>query len=309
MVICACTAVGRAKFIYKCVNAMKCSCVAILSAGNMASSQEIALPQEALQLLRETLKNEDVQNYKLQITSGSGDGDNFLGVLAKVWVKGKNSAGEDVSLKLIVKTSPKNHQVYDLLALKVAYQREIYFYTQVFPTFQKFQNEKSIPNPFRSVPRYINSIGEEHKETMILEDMSPFGFSLKKERRELMDLNHITLVLEQYGRFHAVSLALKDQKPEVFEELVANLEDKHMRNWFGGNLLKSVTTHFGRGLQALDPEKDREAYEIFRKLDYREVVERLKALVLPKDAGKYAVVNHGDCWINNFLFQYEVRTN
>lgn len=273
----------------------------------MASVQETVLPQEALQLLRETLKNEDMQHYKLEITSGSDAGDNFLGVLAKVWVKGKNSAGEDASLKLIVKTSPKNHQIYNLLAIKVAYQREIYLYTKVFPTFQKFQNEKSIRNPFRSFPRYINSIEEEHKETMILEDMSVFGFSLKKERREPMDLNHITLALEQYGRFHAVSLALKDQKPEVFEELVANLEDKHMRNWYGGNLIESVTRHFDRGLQALDPEKDREAYAIFQKLDYRKVVERIQALVLSKDAGKYAVVNHGDCWINNFLFQYKVR--
>lgn len=58
-----------------------------------------------------------------------------------------------------------------------------------------------------------------------MEDLTPKGYVGIARDTEL-DFEHAVLVMRELAKFHAVSLAFKDQKPKLFDETVGKLQVK-----------------------------------------------------------------------------------
>ena len=56
-----------------------------------------------------------------------------------------------------------------------------------------------------------------------LEDLRPDGYAAAS-RQDGLDLNHSLILMKALGRFHALSLALKHQEPDVFKGLLNYIE-------------------------------------------------------------------------------------
>lgn len=270
-----------------------------------SKNDSLVLTQEVQAHVEKLIKELAITNHTIDISAGSLRGDNYLGVIAKATVHGKDKSGENKVLHLIVKSAPKNEVYRTLTPIRCAFDREIYMYSKVFPEFAKLQKERGILKPFQSFAKFYKSTMEDMNEAVIMEDMKQLGFEMR-ERQEPLNYNHTLLVIKEYGRYHALSYALRDQKPEVFQEIFDNTQEMFFSNYNQTEIAeKSAKNDHERALKSLDPVKDKIAYDKFNK--FQEHMEELvKNALESESAGKYGVVGHGDSWLNNMLFKYDV---
>jgi len=138
---------------------------------------------------------------------------------------------------------------------------------------------------------------ETGEAALIMEDLREKGYGMA-DRFKTIDLPHARLVMESLGRLHAISFALKIQKPELFNqfmykdilcEMFVRKESKEVWKQF-----------FTPGITSLLPEEAtlKSKLEAFRD----DMAEEIMKLIDPEVAEPYSVLNHGDCWFNNFLF-------
>jgi thiamine kinase-like enzyme len=248
--------------------------------------------------LRPVLKKENLENYSIDISGSTEKGDGYIGDVTFVDVRGTTNTNEKKSYEFVIKSGKKSSQLREMIPVRNAFENEIYFYNEILPVFREFQAEKGITDPFDNTPKFYDSIIEEEMEVLILGNMKTNGYSLH-DRFDPMDQEHIRKIIKVYGKLHAISFALRDQKPEVFKELGGKLTD----------MMKLSAKY-------IKPKEDRNTYEdiikiakekkeddVVAKLNIlNERTKRLNEITDPNDP--YAVILHGDCWNNNFMFKY-----
>jgi hypothetical protein len=250
--------------------------------------------------LRPVLKKENLENYSIDISGSTEKGDGYIGDVTFVDVRGTANTNEEKSYEFVIKSGKKSSQLREMIPVRNAFENEIYFYNEILPVFREFQAEKGITDPFDNTPKFYDSIIEEEMEVLILGNMKTNGYSLH-DRFDPMDQEHIRKIIKVYGKLHAISFALRDQKPEVFKELGGKLTD----------MMKLSAKY-------IKPKEDRNNYEdiikiakekkeddVVAKLNIlNERAKRQNEITDPNDP--YAVILHGDCWNNNFMFKYAV---
>lgn len=264
----------------------------------MDNSDNIPLNAKAQSLLYSLISKLGIENYTLNVTRGNARGDNYLGVIAKVQVKTKSA-----SWYWIVKCAPEASEFRMFVPLTTVYGREVYVYEKILTEYQKFQEEKGIRQQFRSYAKYYTSVLEEPFETIIMEDMKEIGYKLCN-RQDPLDYDHVLLAMREYGRFHALSFAIRDQKPELFLEFQNNIPevfyDILVENEGSKKLLNYQCDRVADSFEETDKKC---AYDKFINFQSH-MFEYVGKAVAGENAGSYAVISHGDCWINNLLFKY-----
>ncbi|XP_060518251.1 uncharacterized protein LOC132697021 isoform X2 [Cylas formicarius] len=229
----------------------------------------------------EMLKRENLSKYNVIVNGTSEKGDGYLGDIKFVHVWGNESDGNVREFDLVIKHGKKNEDLRQKLPVRLAFQREIFVYTRVMPTFQTFLMEKGLS----------------------FQNLKKIGYELH-DRRIPMDLEHLRHTLGVYGQWHAMSLALKDQNAEQFEKLgrlgcvwKAFSKNKEFQDMIVGteNVFRSIL-------------EERNEIELLRK--FKEMIKPsiwdVWQELLQVDEER-SVISHGDCWNNNFMFKYRVE--
>uniref|UniRef100_A0A1Y1KWL5 CHK kinase-like domain-containing protein n=2 Tax=Photinus pyralis TaxID=7054 RepID=A0A1Y1KWL5_PHOPY len=110
--------------------------------------------------------------------------------------------------------------------------------------------------------------------------------------------------MREMGRFHALSYAIREQKPEIFDSWEDQCHEYFFSSNFQGPLLKGMTRLISDVLNSYSPhqnEKEQRALEEFARdssIIYK------SGLVISSDDKKYAVEAHGDMELRNLLLKY-----
>ncbi|XP_063930086.1 uncharacterized protein LOC135142329 [Zophobas morio] len=253
--------------------------------------------------LKVALAEENLATFIVNITGSSEKGDGYVGDVIFVVVVGTDKQGTNKEYHLVLKCSkPSAALMKNAPAFRKAFAREAYLYQHVFPLFEQFQISKGIEKPFDSVPKCYGVYSDEFRYVIVLENLKKLGYDLwpkaKPLTREVIDI-----VIKDYAKFHATSVALEEQQPEIFQKLL---------NGSAEDLLKGVieTASFVNMFQsAVD-----EVYELLTDDVEKEILEqwlKLKDKIcfifgeMTSAAGDLKVINHGDSWVNNFLYKFE----
>ncbi|XP_053682762.1 uncharacterized protein LOC128733151 isoform X2 [Sabethes cyaneus] len=263
----------------------------------VASSQQL-LEKAA----REELSSDDVA---IDLQAGSNKGDNYIGIVFRARVECRRTGKH---LNIIAKLPPQNEARRKQFFARPSFEREISFYTEIYPMLEQFQREKGIDTTdgeqsFNQIPRCLRTCLVECEEVILMRDLKEDGFDMFDRHKEL-SVEHFRLVIKALGRLHALSFALKDQHPERIEQFrgmkelfTSREEDEQMDAWF--------TVLITRTLETLDPEKEPDVYAKTKKALDGKFMDMVKELTLGEAAEPYAVICHGDCWNNNMLFKHE----
>ncbi|CAO1394910.1 unnamed protein product [Diamesa serratosioi] len=240
-------------------------------------------------------------DYKINIEAGSAKGDNYIGVLYRVTV-----TNEKDEFNVIVKLPPANLARREQFFARPCFLRESQFYDDLYPMFKKFQEDKGIVvknDGFYEVAECYKSLTDDQNEGLFLEDVKVTNF-LMFDRFQDATFAHVSIVMKALGKYHAISLAMKDQNPELIapykdlEDILMQREgDIPMTSWF--DMLKV------QALETLKEEKNPDIVERTKKVIDQDFFHLVKSCIDGKAAEPYSVVAHGDCWNNNIMFRYE----
>lgn len=258
---------------------------------------------EYQQVLRQIIENNcgSVDDSDIEIEAASAKGDNYIGLLYRALVKRKN-------FKVIMKFPPQNAMRREQFMARPCFVRESEFYDDVYPLFKNFQEQKGInvaKEGFHEIPRCYKTLIEEPHEALFMEDLKAAKFEMF-DRQKDTTVEHVNLVMSALGKFHAISFAIKDQRPELLEcykgmkDIFMQRDDEakdNMKAWF--DAMKK---------QALDAiEQHEDLKKILDKVLEKDFFSLIEGCVDGPPAEPYAIITHGDCWNNNIMYRNEVK--
>ncbi|CAH1365423.1 unnamed protein product [Tenebrio molitor] len=264
---------------------------------NTASNRE----DEIKSWLKCALAKENLVDFTVTRTGNSEKGDGYMGEVVFVTVSGLTKNNSSQVYHLVLKCSKRSQALRESVPVKASFENEIYLYMDVLPVFWKFAADKGITDIFDSVPKCYGSFTVEDFEVVVLENLKIKNYYLF-DRTKPLPRDHLKLLLEQYGKFHATSAAIKDQQPDTFKRVVEGIQDV----WEIFTEKTDATKFFQHPLD--------EAYELLKSELTPEVADKLKnfknqiSYILKEliyDARHFFVITHGDCWNNNFMFKSE----
>lgn len=264
------------------------------------------LPEYVLSLLDNIAKSEGIPDYEIETAAGSNHGDGMCGIITSVIMTGhRQHEGQPTEhrLHLLCKVAPENAARRKEFNSEKAFTDEVFAYNRILPLFAEFQREKGIPDAdcFSAYPKCYAAVADHAtgQYAIIMENLRHRNYQLWP-KRQAIPKRHAYLVAEQLAKFHAISFALKDQRPAVFDSLRADVCSL-MEFFEKCNAAKFMHGSYDRAMEVL---KNPEHVQIMQQVKDR-MIELLRDCLNVGDRERHCVVGHGDFWINNMLFQYE----
>lgn len=266
------------------------------------------LPDYVVDLVNKIAKSEGFTEFNIVIKPGSNHGDNFMSVLTSAIISGArvnvngDSIGND-ELYLLCKLAPSNPVRRKEFHSVIVFQREVKIYQKILPLFAEFQREKGLApsDSFIAYPKCYEAIADEEKDqfVIIMEDLRPQGFAMWPKFKGT-PANHELLVMEHLGKLHGISFALKDQRPDAYEEL-KELDDLIIQFFNNESMTNVVNLGFDRAVAVLEDNDHKRIMEDVRANSRQYFIECLKEGVCEP----FGVVGHGDCWNNNIIYLHK----
>lgn len=257
------------------------------------------LPEYVIDLLSEIAHTAGLSDYTFELSAGSNVGDNYMGIIHRVILRGQRNHAP-TELPLIIKISSSNEIRCKEFQFNKLFERKALVYNKILPFFEKFQRDRGLidDEAFTSFPKCYAAVADEQKQqfVVIMEDLKAKGFEMLPKEMPI-ERDTIFMIVGQLARMHAISLALKDQQPEVYEEF------RKLRDIFRGFLSSDSLKHIR--LASCD-----RAIAVVENAQHVEWLKELKAnffvliaqLLTDNAADPFGVIGHGDLWMSNMLF-------
>lgn len=230
----------------------------------------------------------------------------ILGIMTAVTITGncqKNGTCEKKELQLICKAPPLGEIRRKSWKSYMVFEREIYMYSELLPAYVRFQQEKGLSelDAFVSFPKVYKCVVSEEYDTylLIMEDLRVRNFVMWP-KDQMIDLDHELLALRELAKFHAISFAMKDQRPNQFNQFKNKLKDITVDIIYNGSIGTFIAQSFDRFIDVMEKPEHKKLTENFRTRYLETITEFLRG----KSSTEFAVIRHGDFWNNNFMFQY-----
>ncbi|XP_058058524.1 uncharacterized protein LOC131209464 [Anopheles bellator] len=202
------------------------------------------------------------------------------------------------------------------------FEREAFVYGKLLPAFEQFQRSASASHQPQNggtsdakvketaedelffAPRCYHAHCDVKKGEgiIILEDVRKRGFS-NRHKFAPMDYDHARLAMVQLGRFHAISLALKQQQPELFEQyryMGDVTRESGLLGMDGFN--QTMQLAFESAMATLNPADGSKREKLTRLRDG--FADELRSINDTSLSEPFCVVCHGDFAGENMMFSY-----
>ncbi|KAK0169081.1 hypothetical protein PV327_002827 [Microctonus hyperodae] len=256
------------------------------------------------EILKDVLTNE-TGSKKVSVTGWSfGDasakGDSYLSTVDRIIIEGISDE-KPVTVKVVVKSLPRNLGRRKTYRSTDFFYNEIIFYSKIVPVFDKFLKSKNQSHLFR-VPKCLSYVLDGENDFIVLEDVSVYGFGAAS-RQNTLSLDECKSILRGMGRFHGISFAHKDQHETEFynvaDQLIETYYSENHRNWY--KKFHALILTIAKDAVSKQCGKTPEAQK-FMKIDAQELY-NISVELCGRNKYPTSVINQGDSWAPNFLIR------
>ncbi|CAG9766123.1 unnamed protein product [Ceutorhynchus assimilis] len=250
----------------------------------------------------EALKKENIEKYDLKIYGTEDKIEQYGSDIAFIDISAENFDSDKRIYNLVLKYGHTQKNIRNRIPIRDGFKREIEIYSKLIPCYQRFQQDKGV-SIFSSTPKCFLTKFSESDEIIVLENLKRMGYDVHT-REKPMNINHIKLILEAYAEWHALSLALEDQKDEEYLEIKLHFTENPWKTYLDNQLGEMIDVG-QNSLYAILEENGH--MDLLRKYKNKLGNENARTILtdLMEAKENVSVVLHGDCWNNNFLFNYE----
>ncbi|XP_058798163.1 uncharacterized protein LOC131668212 isoform X2 [Phymastichus coffea] len=263
-----------------------------------------------LEMIRELIAEEDpdVEVLELDESPGSGRGDNYTSMLYRLGVKGRRrSNSEPWEKSIIYKVLPDSKELRDAYKNELLFMNEVVFYTKVWPALMDLQSNG------RRVFDGLAKVYIAKPDLIAMEDLKAKGFKMA-DRKKGLQVDKLKAVLKALAGFHALSLTLRESRPEVFARLsgsdaTQSVQETLFRveneDWYRQYYRTATSNALKMVSETLPADVKPSRSEILAKFkDFLGEDKFFRTMCeLAAQQGPLTVFCHGDCWTNNFLFK------
>lgn len=253
--------------------------------------------------VHEIAKSEGFTNYTIETEAGSNHGDNLVAIMTAITVSGTKATNDrNEKLHLLCKEAPTNETRRKHFNSEMIFNREIFVYTKILPAFKRFQVEKGLneSDSFVSFPK-VYACEENNEEgifLLIMEDLRVKNFKMWPKEK-VIAFDHELLIMRELGKFHAISFAMKDQRPDEFHEFT-RLKDTFVPIVITGKMRSFNNKSIERAANVLKRHEHKQLMLHFLQT----FGDTIKEFLCGASSHEFGVIGHGDCWNNNFMFNY-----
>ncbi|XP_013107734.2 uncharacterized protein LOC106087289 [Stomoxys calcitrans] len=252
----------------------------------------------------EDIIREEFGNYqrisKFIVGPATSAGDNYASIMLKIDIDVELTDESHRDLSYMVKIPPSGEQAKKTVAFFNSFTKEIKAYNEIIPKFEEvFQKQTDMKVIF--APKSHKPTKDNGCDTLILENLSVKGFKTG-DRLQGLNKDHILEVLKKLAQYHAASAYLFEKEGRydiVFEKSTYQREIKAERE----PMFKKFYDIYLNCLSGYNGcEEYKDSVKLFLDNGYDSMVDTFAV-----DFNKFNVLNHGDCWVNNIMFQYNEK--
>lgn len=223
---------------------------------------------------------------------------NFLSDFFKISLKYEkfSESGEKVvfNTNVVIKTEPTNQKsALEIFRDQELFDIELMMYRDVLHKVEELTSEKIAPKFF---------YGTKDPPTFVMEDVSVQGYRML-EQRDGLSLKRCSMVITKMATLHGASVALCEKNPKLKSingGIVTTKCPKSVLRLFEVSLL-NISRYIGGWSNKVYQECSKKMEDLAGRVS-NEVVK-----IYDYDPDEFCVINHGDCWINNFMFKDDER--
>lgn len=263
------------------------------------------LPEYLLHQLQRIASDHKFVTYKIEQDDGSKHGDGFMAEMVSVTITDQTHNSKEDPVRLICKLLPTNPARRNLFSAVRLFEREVYMYNIVLPLFFAFQARKDLQSSaFSAYPKCYYAIADATNDryAIIMQNLRPIGLEVIDKMKGL-SFGHVDSVMRELGRLHAISFALRDQQPEIFDQF-REIDDLMLDMITTADDMEIVINScYEKTIKIFGTNVDDEAKIKKCLIKMAETWKRqMHECSDPDVAEPFSVVTHGDCWNNNIMF-------
>ncbi|KAJ9580662.1 hypothetical protein L9F63_024160 [Diploptera punctata] len=253
--------------------------------------------------LRFNGKHPDIEVISYEIAPAASASDHYGSVMYRVVVITSESGKTD-KMSVIVKCElqheglPESNEKPDA---STAFILEAKTYMNIHSPMSDTLKE-NIPDYKPFAPKFVYLYQQRPINAIVIEDLKKDKFCLANVRLGL-DLRHCQLVMSKIAQYHASSIVLRDKNPNFLQDFSSNFyteeADGALANIFRGT--------FNNCAEVISNWSGFEKYvHVLRSMSVKITSDMTKAM--QTDDTGFNVLNHGDLWLKNMMFQYNEQT-
>lgn len=207
--------------------------------------------------------------------------------------------GSSKNISFMLKTAHDSEMFRQLMQIHNVFIAESDVYREVLPEFEEMYREVGLDVTF-GAQSYKLTVDQPY---ILLEDLSQRQFK-NMNRLEGLDVEHTKAVLAKLALWHAASAVRVANKGPYKDSLREGFMKENCREMMK-TMFQSMFDIFmecAKSYEGID-----EAYEAMVACRATMMDDFMK--VIEEEKREFCVLNHGDCWANNVMFQHDAFGN
>lgn len=239
----------------------------------------------------------EIQVERLDIGSLGGNGDSYASLMFRVVVhfSSDNHRHDKRMMNVVVKTLPLFEMALEKLGSGNynVQNKEMEMYLNLLPKMKELLVKAGECPNFAPVCYGI----EKHFDVIVLEDLSETKYVVA-DRFQQLNFEHVILGLKKLARFHAASAFMYQENPRLFDLFRSGFFTRETDVFHV--MFESLCDAFNDEIETWEGFE----YYAMKMKNVRKNLIKFAQRAFDCDADDFLVLNHGDLWATNLMFNY-----